>query len=98
MIKNYELCLPVFKQGDDLYHCLKINDGKPAKSFLDLAEQYEFAAEMCRTVGKVLAKIKDQSKIEIQADTHFIGISIDEKAAHPLLKQEILVENGYFEE
>jgi hypothetical protein len=97
MIKQYDLHLPVFKQGDDLAHHLERNKDNPIHAFRDLAAQYECAAKICKDVAKVLATIKSISDVEVQADTHFIGVSAPEKYVRSLVEQEILVEENYDE-
>lgn len=98
MVKQYNLYLPVFKQGDDLSHHLERSKDNPIRAFRGLADQYQEAAQICRTVSKTLSDIKDLSDIEVQADTHFIGITIPEKYVRKLVEQEILVEEDYYDE
>lgn len=97
MIKQYNLHLPVFKQGDDLSHHLERNKDNPIRAFRDLAAQYECAAEICKDVAQALATIKNISDVEVQADTHFIGISAPERYMRQLIEQEMLVEEIYDE-
>jgi len=53
---QYEVVLPVFKQGDDFAACSEEHPKKPAKAFLALAVQYEEAAARCRRVAAVMAE------------------------------------------
>jgi hypothetical protein len=94
-MKTYSLYLPVFKQGDDFYTCLELNNNDPYKGFLDLAKQYESAAEICKTVANEIVKAK--STITAHGDTHSITIDAPEKAVKLLVQQEILVEENYEE-
>lgn len=94
LMKTYSLHLPVFKQGDDLAHCLESNDNDPVKGFLDLAKQYEAAAEMCKTVAGELSKV-NTSNIDVDACTHCIWIHTSRKDVKELVKQKILVEEKF---
>lgn len=88
-MRYYNLFLPVYKQGDDLASCLDDNKGDPVKGFLDLAEQYDSAAQICREVADVLALSKTT---HVQADTHFIGLELDPTIAEPLVEKGLLRE------
>lgn len=68
--RYYEFHLPVFKQGDDLSHHLEKSD-TPAAALLAMAAQYELAAAMCRQMASIAAEVP----IDIDADTHHIGVS-----------------------
>lgn len=89
-MRYYNLFLPVYKQGDDLASCLDDNKGDPVKGFLDLAEQYNSAAQICREVADVLALSKTT---HVQADTHFIGLELDPIIAEPLVEKGLLRED-----
>lgn len=97
-MKTYDLHLPVFKQGDDLAHHLNANNGHPIKAFLDMAEQYKSAAEICQTVANTLSKVKNINSVKVDADTHCIWVYAKEKDVASLIKKEILVEENFDEE
>ncbi len=79
-----ELHLPIFKQGDDLGHFLQSMDNVSAlKAY---AETLESAAEILRTVAE---RIKDQ-EVEINADTHFIGLTGPDELISQLIKDNLL--------
>lgn len=71
MIKSYELHLPVFKRGCDLHGHIEDAKGDVAEGFRLQAETYEFAAEMCRKMAGIA---KETPELQIEADTHFIGV------------------------
>lgn len=85
-VKIYRLSLPVFKQGDDLGH--QIHTQPTLKeAFLAQAECYEEAAEICKRMAGVAAEVPD---LEVQADTHFIGIEGPEDRLDALAREGIL--------
>jgi hypothetical protein len=84
----YTLFLPVFKQGDDLsHHQNQNNPPNQAKAFSGLAEQYISAAEICRKMSKVL---ETSPEIEVEADTHHIGLFGPVNLLDPLVEEGIL--------
>lgn len=87
----YNLWLPVFKQGDDLSHYLNENGTNGADAFLEMAKQYEDAAEICKKVADCISKSK--SDITIDACTHHIGISARKTSVKTLLSQNIISED-----
>lgn len=95
---NYTLFLPVYKQGDDFAHCLEMNNKHPVKSFLDLAEQYKSAAEICQIVAETLSRSNNLDKIGVDGCTHSIFISADENDVHSLIKDSILIENESYDD
>jgi hypothetical protein len=97
-MKTYNLFLPVFKQGDDLAHHLEANNGHPVKSFLDLAEQYKSAAEICQTVATVLSRADNVDDVQVDAGTHCIFVNAPEEAVSSLVRDSILVEEDYSDE
>lgn len=97
-MKTYNLFLPVFKQGDDLSHYLETNNGHPVKSFLDMAEQYKSAAEICQIVADVLSKSENLDDVEVSADCHSIYINSEEETVASLINNAILVEESFEED
>ena len=93
--KHYQLWLPVFKQGDDLRSHL--NQNNVPEAFLGLAEQYEEAAAICRKVAGCLAEANPKD-IDVQADTHHIGITAPEKLMSSLVADETVREDEWEEE
>lgn len=84
-MKSCELNLPVFKQGDDLHHCLTRCVGDVRAAFELQAEHYEEAARMCRRMMGVAAELPD---LEVEAGTHYIGVQ------GPAERLEALVQEG----
>ena len=88
MIKNYELHLPYFKQGDDLAHC-KEHSKNDAEAFLNHAEIMNETADIL----KILASKAKEHDLKIDtADTHYISVSVDEEIGDILVKDELLYE------
>jgi hypothetical protein len=90
LIKQYEVHLPVFKQGDDMAWHLEENDNNPVKSFQGLADQYLSAAKQCNQISEFLAMAGDLSDVSVDADTHCIWLSAPEKMVEPLLKEKVI--------
>lgn len=86
--EHFELFLPVFKQGDDLQHHLKHNPDNPSQAFLDLAEQYEIAGEICRRVASTVVEAKHP--VSVYADTHYISITAAKEDFAGLLQDEVV--------
>ena len=86
-IKNYEVSIPVFKQGDDLHHCIK-NTSNSSEAFLMQAENYECAAAVCRRLASFLAETPEA--VLDGACTHWIGISGPEDKLAGLVSDGIL--------
>lgn len=97
-MKTYSLFLPVFKQGDDLSHCLEANNGHPIKAFVELAEQYKTAADICQSVIFALSNLEDLDNVEVSGDTHSIYITVEESIAQSLVRESILIEEDFSEE
>jgi hypothetical protein len=92
----YNLFLPVFKQGDDLHGCLDANQGDGVKGFLDLAETYDGAAQICREIADALKAAK--KNYHVHADTHYIGLELPDNIAEPLLTKGLLQEEEKYAE
>lgn len=97
-MKTYSLFLPIYKQGSDFASCVEANNGHPVKSFLDLAEQYKTAAEICQNVATTLGQASNLDDIEVSGDTHCIWINASEEIVSPLLRDAILVEEDFIED
>lgn len=98
-MKYYQVYLPVFKQGDDLFHCYQDivdfdseKDCRDAPAFLACSINYKKAAEIC----EILSKYASDGLIKIiQAETHSILIEIDDNLPEELKK---LVEDEILQE
>jgi hypothetical protein len=97
-MRQYSLFLPVFKQGDDFASHVEANNGHPVKSFLDFAERYKSAAEICQTLANRLSNLVNIDDIEVSGDTHSIWLNLPEEIANPLVKESILVEEDFTED
>jgi hypothetical protein len=86
-MKSYELNLPVFKQGDDLHHCITQNPGDLRAAFEQQACNYNEAARLCRRMAGVAAEVPD---LEVYADTHHIGVDGPVGRLESLVNEEIL--------
>lgn len=68
--KTFELNLPVFKQGDDMAHCL--SQARTVKKAFEMqAENYEEAARICRKMAGIAS---EERKLKVDADTHIISL------------------------
>ena len=97
MKKYYELWLPYFKQGSDLAHCLEEckNEPRPnAEAMLMHADSLEEAARML----KALAVYAVEHEMDIHADTHHIGIEMDEEIGNKLVEEGLLNFDPFEEE
>lgn len=82
--KTAEFHLPIYKQGDDLGHCLAEND-TVRNALLAYAEMLNAAREMV----VALAEHADQFEIT-QADTHYIGVEGPAKVVEELIDRGLL--------
>lgn len=92
-MKYYTLLLPVFKQGDDLSSFLNEDGSNGSIALLELANQYEEAAEICKKISVCLEKSK--KKIQVDACAHHIGIYASSKDVNDLLDQNLLQEDKF---
>lgn len=83
-----ELHLPLFKVGDDIAHCLKGRKRQPDAALLAYAGQLRAAAEQ---VERLAGGIAGQ-KVQVEADTHFVGVYGPEDVLRPLIQAEVLSE------
>lgn len=94
-MKSYELHLPVFKQGSDLGHAIQQNPGDLRAAFEEQASRYDAAAQICRRMAGVAAETPD---LEIQADTHYIGVSGPSDRLDSLVREDFLSVTDYGDE
>lgn len=92
---NYNLYLPVYKQGEDFAFCLEEANNNPIVAFNLLAERYKLAAQICQEVSDHLSHLKEISKIKVHGDTHCIFITAPKKMVATLVAQEILSEDDF---
>lgn len=89
MEKSYDLHLPVFKQGDDLADSIDATETLH-EAFIIQAKKYSDAANICWKLSEIL---KNNTNVEIDAQTHHIGIHGPEEIFKDLLKSDILYES-----
>lgn len=96
-MKSYELALPVYKQGDDLYRSIEDNPGNLAAAFEQQAEDYEEAARLCRRMAGVAVEVPE---LAIDAGNNRIGIHGPEERLESLVQEGVLsvYEHGSEEE
>jgi hypothetical protein len=75
-----ELCLPNFKQGDDLAECQRAA-GDNAQALRKYALQLKEAADLCEE----LAAICKKHRLVIEGDTHTISVTGPWKVMHELI-------------
>jgi|SRR5690606_16723274 len=83
-----QLCLPMFKQGDDLANHLD-NSDNIYDALMAYADQLDYCADM---VLELAQRVKDQ-EVEISADTHYIGVGGPAAVIQPLIDDELLTPN-----
>lgn len=62
---------------------------------MNLAKQYEHAAEICKRTASVIIEVPDL--VSVQADTHMISLDGPEKCFSGLVEDDILCEIDYDE-
>jgi hypothetical protein len=95
-MKRIEVHLGYYKQGDDLYSCLEKSGGDPIKGLRLHAESMKSVSE--HLVALADAVEKSGEKIEIQADTHFIGIDCSDELADSLISKELADKDPFEDE
>jgi hypothetical protein len=94
MAKQYlDVHLDYFKQGDDLNHCLS-QAANPQEALKMHADAMRSVAEH---LDKIAAMVEGQS-IEIDADTHHIGLACEEELAKKLIEAELADRVDYDED
>lgn len=86
---DFTLLLPVYKQGSDLNQHLE-ETPDDAKAFLALAARYEEAARLCRRVAGAIKESGCEMDIDVEGDTHFIGISGPAEVFAGLVSDKVL--------
>lgn len=97
VVNQYDVHLPVFKQGDDFGWQLE-HEKTPAKAFTGLAAQYRSAAEDCEKIACAIGRVSDPSLVFADGDTHCIWVSLPEEQAKDLLEEGILSKDEYEDE
>ena len=87
MKKLYEFPLPTDKQGDDFAKHIE-NCANPRIALFSLAEEFEYAADLCRRVAR---KATDDFSVDC-AEGHTIVISDHEENMSGLENDEVLFE------
>lgn len=93
-LTDYQLPLPVFKQGDDLRSHMETHVDD-ARVFLAMANQYEEAARICRRMAGVIKESGREKEIEIDGDAHMISISGPPEVFAGLVSDKVLFEVDY---
>lgn len=83
MIRTYCLHLPVYKQGDDLAHCLANANDNSVEALEALAAAYEHASDNCKQLASYLAKFPD-SGIEVDGDSNTIEVTGPTELLEPI--------------
>lgn len=85
-VRHYDVSLPIFKKGDDMHHCLETTPSAK-EAFLKQAGAYEYCAEACKVLAEFVEK---HPEVEIDAQTHWLGLSGPEDLFADLLLQDIV--------
>ena len=89
-IINAEICLPIFKQGDDIESCIvrdendKINAKATIQNYIDLLHS---AINILDSIKDALPENHD---FEIGGDTHYIHISGNRQTIESLAEQDLV--------
>jgi len=79
-MKTVEIHLGYFKQGDDLHSCVE-DVGNRVLAINALANRLETVVEHLDEIYEI---VRDK-EIEIEADTHYIGITCEDEVAQELV-------------
>lgn len=91
-MKYLEIHLPYFKQGDDLNCCLDSEKTK-REAFFAHAEMLNYAASQLKKIGELI-----DETVEVDADTHHIGINCSDEIAEKLISLELAEVPEWLEE
>lgn len=86
---RYEICLPVFKQGDDLAYALDKYDGDVVRGLLNQARSYYKAGEALVAV----AAHPRAAELTITADTHSIDVEGPQELLDELVARGLVVKH-----
>ena len=92
----YQIKLPLFKQGDDLYHSIRCTDTY-AEAMVDYAETLDLAKQQLLDIAKVIEKY-DNASICVHAQTHNIDIDGPEEMLNELLREGLVDTEDWDEE
>lgn len=90
---NAEMHLPIYKQGDDLHHCLGVTKDN-YEALMLYSATLEEAAKQCREVAEA---IKDK-EVTFDACTHWIGVDGPDDLIQLLIDRELLNEDPFADE
>lgn len=92
-MKEAEIVLAYYKQGDDMAHCLQSTDNC-MEALISHASLLESCANQLKSIAEVICHAKD---VTLEGDTHMITISGPDEVIDKLLEKE-LVNRTIFEE
>jgi len=95
-LTHVEIHLPYFKQGDDLGWCLEKTDNNVIDALEMHMSVLEGAIMQLREIKNII-KESGKDGFELEADTHYIGLSGPTDVLEKLVKAEV-VELDMFEE
>ena len=84
MSKRVDIHLPYFKQGDDLASFLENKPQNPSLAMREHAAMLRETAEFLDKAADIVSGVPT-SDIDIQADTHFIGLEAPDAVCDALL-------------
>lgn len=89
-ILHSEIHLPIYKQGDDLDSCIVKNDN----GSIDVKETLTKYSDLLISASRILINIRDnipdETVMDLQGDTHFIGLSGDESIIKKLSEMNLV--------
>jgi len=94
--KFVEIWLPMFKQGDDLAHHLE-HSSSPAEAFEGHAAQMVVVSNQLRAIAAAIRETETNSTglVDVEAGTHFIGLTGPNHLISRLLKEELAHESEW---
>ncbi len=91
-MRDAEINLGYFKQGDDMNHCLEECGGQVTAALRLRADGLEETVKHLRDIATAIADTGKASEFTIEADTHFIGITGPDELIDDLIKRDLLDE------
>lgn len=97
--KRYaEISLPYFKRGDDLSQCIVKNDNGLVDAKKTLINHIELLQSAIHILQSIHDEIPDNNDIELEGNTHFIGIYGDENIINNLINKNLVEKNDDLED
>ena len=87
--KHATIFLPYFKQGDDLNSCIEKYEDGNVNTKETLKKYVELLENVINIIKEIDSIIPENNDIEIDGDTHYIGITGDKKILDKLVEKDL---------